>query len=218
MGKKGKEIIKEILDKEPKIWRCSDLLNRAMELTGRSDRTVKKWIVFYRDHQNLGVLHFNEGKYSYYLSEKYKDLMEERYLIIEIEKYLQKLVTNKKGELGTAAFDYWLKNLIQKCYYKIYSYRINKPETTIVNERGETGKPFNLLDELKFHTYKIGESYYNLHELDFIRKYDKDKLIEQCHVIPHNILNAVLSHPDKEIKGKAWEYFTYYEEKLADSH
>ena len=130
MGKKGKEIIKEILDKEPKIWRCGELRDHAVKLAGKDKRTVRGWITFYRDHQDLGVLHFNEGKYSYYLSEKYEYLMEEPHKIKKVEKDLQKLITNKKEEFGGGkeAFNHWLKNLIQKCYHTIYSYKINKPK------------------------------------------------------------------------------------------
>ena len=46
----GKEIIKEILEKEPRIWTYRQLVEYASKLANKSSRTIENWLSYYKQH------------------------------------------------------------------------------------------------------------------------------------------------------------------------
>ena len=136
----GKEIIKEILEKEPRIWTYQELVKYASKLTNKNPRTIKNWLKYYWKHaEEEGIVYKKYEEASLLYAEKYKNEIEgdiENYKE-EVKKEIKKqqdIIIEKMEELEDA-FEYWLRYEIkirlltfEKDLYGLFIYRVGESE------------------------------------------------------------------------------------------
>ncbi len=136
----GKEIIKEILERESKIWTYQELVKYVSKLTNKHPRTIKNWLRYYRKHaEEEGIVYKKYEEASLLYAKKYKNKIEddiENYreeVKKEIEKQ-QDIIIEKWEELEDA-FEYWLRYEIkrrlltfEKDHYGLFIYRVGESE------------------------------------------------------------------------------------------
>lgn len=141
----GKEIIKEILEKEPKIWGYLEIVNYIADLTGKSKRTIKRWLTYYREYgEKEGIIYRSEKEgsgrvRSWLYAKKFQGIIEE-----EISRYKQEIkeeITELQNEIRRKyidlqeSFEYWLRYEIKR---KLYSLKKRTSSRLLDYEVGES--------------------------------------------------------------------------------
>ncbi len=229
----GVPLIKKVLVEKCNKLRYSYLVEYLKERTGKSERTVKNWLEQCKKHgTTYGIVYEKHLHETYLYAEECQEIIhkdEEEFkhgIEMEIEKK-QKSISEKKNEMGNA-FEYWLRYMIKNILYR----RITKafPHKSLTRNSHYFGKYYfgerAIIAEAKRITEAISK---DLKEKTFVKKmingkeFDEKKFLENEYDYFMDYLemeddiifmDAILSHPDKEIQEIAWKWFVYYEEKI----
>jgi len=256
----GKEIVREILEEEKKIWNATSLVNYIHEKTGKCRETGWNYLRHYRhgkkgDKYNKtvkdGVVHIKKGNKrnseSLFYAEKYQQEIDKEMEIVGFEDIInfkinkqQELINENKEKFG-GAFENWLQHKIKQSLDSLpdgfeYEVEMSKKVPFLVieflsleNEKIEELLKYNR--DYKDYRNFISDILNNKHinegvKRDLIADLKEPqidiKLLDEI-TIPDDIkseiehllwwedeivfIDAALTHPDEEIRKKAWELF-----------
>lgn len=252
----GKEIVREILEEEKRIWNATSLVRYIHERTGVSEESGWIYLRYYRrgkkgDKYNKtvkdGVIHVKKGKESLFYAEKYQQEIEKEMEIVGFEDIInfkinkqQELINKNKEKFG-GAFESWLRHKIKQSLDSFpdgfkYEVEMSKKVPFLViellsleNEKIEELLKYN--GDYKDYRNFISDILNNKHinenvKEDIITDLKEPqidiKLLDEITIpdyikseIEHLLwwedeiifMDAALTHPDEEIRKKAWELF-----------
>jgi len=208
-----------------------DLVRYAAKIGDKSEPTVKNWLKQCEKYGTIyGIVYEKHPHETYLYAKKCEAIIYkgEEKIKQEIEKEIKKkqeLIYEKKEEMGNA-FEYWIRYEIKNKLYRRMTktfphkspnshyfgkYYFGESKRIVVAKRiAETISKG--LEEKSFEKRMInGKEFDEKKFLEDEHDYFMDYLEMEDDII---FMDAILSHPDKEILKLAWKWFVSYEDKI----